>query len=106
MGLFAFVGYRMWYLLLIRMARQYDVPTRRKIASRYYLILAPLSIVAVYLSVICSMTLIPKDCEWRMHLLFITNIAVLVPALLSILFKMNSIRDLGYGRRNWLEAVR
>jgi len=95
LGFATFGAFRWWYAFLIRLAEKHDVPTRRKIATRWYLLFALLLLLGLWSIIICSVALI--------HRLSALIPAVLITALLPSFIwwfrRLNTLTELGYGRQ-------
>lgn len=95
-GTILFLLYRAWFLLLIKFSGKYDIPTRRKIAARWYVLMI-LMVGMLLLSVVIMMMLIGQ----KTNPIILSTIFAFsnAPAAIWWIRKFTVLRSLGYGRQ-------
>jgi hypothetical protein len=102
LGLAVFAGFRRWHAFLIRLAEQHDVTTRRKIAARYYPLVALLLLAGIGSvlagSFILILPMIRHDA--RIQILLPVSLTVAVsPSFVWWFRRWRALTKLGYGRQ-------
>lgn len=96
MGSILLLAFRVWFIFLINLSKKYDIPKRRTIAARVYLLVLPIvaSIMLADLFVIKSV----KNINYN----FSNSILILslLPAIIWWVRKLGLLKTLGYGRKN------
>jgi hypothetical protein len=93
-----FVVFHTWRSFLVRLAEQHDVPTRLKIAARWYRFLVAPGLAALMGgTIILTVLAVP---EARMPEIPIMFLCAAVPPLIWWFRRMTALYSLGYGRRS------
>jgi len=91
-----FAAFRAWHRFLVHLAERHDIPTRRRIARRWYFLVGPGVGVLVVVFVLFSRAFLP-----RTHIVLIP--VFLIPAVLPPVIwwfrRARALYSLGYGAR-------
>ena len=96
MGVILLLAFRVWFVFLINLSQKYDIPKRRKIAARVYILVVPIvgSIMLIDFFAITSVKNININFSAPIYILS------LLPAIIWWVRKLDLLRTLGYGRNN------
>jgi protein-S-isoprenylcysteine O-methyltransferase Ste14 len=96
LGISLFIFCRLWLAFLKQLAMRHDIATRRKIASRWYIIVAVVFIGLMQGSIYLCVSNISKE-----HIISIPVFLLLMigPAIIWWVRRMRELKELGYGSR-------
>ena len=102
LGLALFAGAKRWHGFLVNLAAQHDIPTRRRIAARWYLLVGPLMLIFIMGAWFYSVTLIGGLIHDHPPAGLITPAALICAVLPMFIWwfrRTKVLEQLGYGQR-------